>query len=476
MALFPLMIELQGAPCLVVGGGRTALRKAQTLLESGARLHLVAPQILPELRRLPAAIHEREARPEDVLGMTLVVDASGSEAAAAMLRRECASRRIPLNVVDEPERCSFIFPAILRRGALVAGISTGGASPLAAAWARDRLDECLPGQLEGILTQMQTLRKRLKGRISEQPRRAACLRAALHESLKKGRPLTGGELARLEAAGAGGGAAKSGNAADNDAKSGTLHPPAGFVCLVGAGCVSRELITLRGLRAMRRADVILYDALLPPGLLELAPRARHIYTGKRGGGPGMPQQKINALMIAEAAAGRVVCRLKGGDAFVFGRGGEEIEALRQAGIPYEVVPGVSSAIAVPALAGISVTHRDVSRGFHVVTARTVHGLRDGLAQLAAEPDTLVFLMGVGQLPALAAGLIAGGKNPDTPAAVLGGKTVRAPLGAIAEAAKHVRPPAVIVVGPTAALDLRPGAGPDGGPESAPGGDTKTNAF
>lgn len=465
MAFFPLMIELQNAPCLVVGGGRTALRKAQVLLESGARLYVAAPQVLPELRRLPIEIRERKVQPEDLVGMTLVVDASGSMAAAALLRRECAARRIPLNVVDCPEQCSFLFPAILRRGALVAGISTGGASPLAAAWARDRLDECLPAQLEEILAEMRSLRQRLKRTIPEQPRRAACLRAALREALKKGRPLTGGELARLEAAGANSGNANSGGAKSNDANGGAKsgdagggqNPPAGFVYLVGAGCADRELITLRGLRAMRRADVILYDALLPPGLLEFAPRAERIDTGKRGGRAGMTQQKINALMIAEAAAGRVVCRLKGGDAFVFGRGGEEIEALRRAGIPYEVVPGVSSAIAVPELAGIPVTHRGVSRGFHVVTARTVKGLRDDLARLAALPDTLVFLMGVGQLPELAAGLMAGGKSPGTPAAVLGGKTVRAPLGAIAEAARHIRPPAVIVVGDAAALDLRPGA-------------------
>lgn len=461
MAFFPLFLDLQNAPCLVVGGGRTALRKAQALLESGARVHLAAPQILPGLRRLPIVILEREVRPEDVFGMTLVVDASGSGAAADMLRQKCAALHIPLNVVDRPEYCSFIFPAVLRRGALVAGISTGGASPLAAAWARDRLDECLPGQFEDILAQMQALRSQLKRSVMGQPRRAAMLRAVLGEALKKGRTLTDSELARLMARAAAGGAP------DAAAKSGAAGAPGGFVYLVGAGCVSRDLITLRGLRAMRRADVILYDALLPPGLLELAPRAGQICTGKRGGRPSMPQQEINALMIAEASAGRVVCRLKGGDPFVFGRGGEEAEALRQAGIPYELVPGVSSALAVPALAGIPVTHRGMSRGVHVVTARTAHGLRGDLKRLAAEPDTLIFLMGAARLPALAAGLMAGGKSPDTPAAVLGSQAVRAPLGAIAEAAKHIRPPAVIVVGPTAALDLRPAPGPDGGlPETA----------
>ncbi len=443
VALFPLFVELQNAPCLIVGGGQTAVRKAQALLESGARLQVIAPRLSPALRHMPIMACEREVQPGDVRGMALVVDATGSAAVGEMLRRECAAQRVLLNVVDQPALCSAIFPAILRRGPLVAGICTGGASPLAAAWARDRLDECLPQQLDGILLQMKALRRQLKESVPGQPRRAACLRACLDAALKQGRPLTADEASRLmrtaREAGEGGEKAAAG----------------GFAYLVGAGCADRELITLRGLRAMRQADVILYDALLPRGLLEFAPRARQICTGKRGGKPSMPQEEINVLMIAQARAGRVVCRLKGGDPFVFGRGGEEALALRQAGIPYQVVPGISSALAVPALAGIPVTHRALSRGFHVVTARTAHGLRGDLQRLAAEPDTLIFLMGLGQLPALAAGLIAGGKGADTPAAVLGSRVVRAPLSAIAAAAKGLRPPAVIVVGPAAGLDLRP---------------------
>ena len=486
MAWFPLFTDLADKPCLIAGGGRMAVQKAQKLLESGARLRVVAPELAPELRQLPLELCAREVRADDVRGMALVVDATGSAAAAELLRRECAAQNIPLNVVDRPELCSVIFPAILRRGPLVAGISTGGASPLAAAWARDRLAECLPEDLEGILAQMQALRAELKRRIPAQPRRAACLRQCLAAALERGGPLTAEELERLlreaEETGPDGLTeeasspvpdapdrqnaaaaeifslipdAPDGQDAGTDGAEEKAPAPRGFVWLVGAGCADRELITLRGLRAMRQAEVILYDGLLPEGLLELAPRAEKIYTGKRSGRHSMPQEEICTLLISHAQAGRRVCRLKGGDPFVFGRGGEEALALKRAGIPYEIVPGVSSAIAVPARAGIPVTHRGLSRGFHVVTAHTAEGLRSDLPRLAAEPDTLVFLMGLGQLDALAAGLLAAGKPADTPAAVLGDIVVRARLDEIAAAASGVQPPAVIVVGPAAALDLRP---------------------
>lgn len=472
MVWFPLFLDLAGKPCLIAGGGRTALQKAEKLLEAGARLRVVSPVITPALRRLPLEFFVREVEAADVRGMALVVDATGSAAVAELLQRECAAQNIPLNVVDQPERCSVIFPAILRRGPLVAGISTGGASPLAAAWARDRLEECLPENLEGILAQMQTLRAELKRRIPEQPRRAACLRQCLAAALEGGGPLAAEELERLvrgaeaekasgtQAMGANAGAVSepapnAGAQAENADAGQEASAPRGFVWLVGAGCADRELITLRGLRAMQQADLILYDDLLPDGLLELAPRAEKIYTGKRSGRHSMPQEEIARLLVSHAQAGRRVCRLKGGDPFVFGRGGEEALALKQAGIPYEIVPGVSSAIAVPARAGIPVTHRGLSRGFHVVTAHTADGLREDLSRLAAEPDTLVFLMGLAQLDALAAGLLAAGKPGDTPAAVLGDITVRARLDEIADTAREVRPPAVIVVGPAAALDLRP---------------------
>ena len=237
----------------------------------------------------------------------------------------------------------------------------------------------------------------------------------------------------------------------------------GCVWLIGAGCGSADLITVRGLRLLRQCDVVVYDDLIDSALLAEAPRqAKRIYMGKRCGKHSAPQEEISRVLVEEAQSGRRVARLKGGDPYVFGRGGEEALALRDSGIPYEEVPGISSAIAIPAAAGIPVTHRGVSRSLHIITGHTAAGgLPDGAAHLAALDGTLVFLMGLSHLEQIAGSLLETGKSPDTPAAVISGgnaahpAAVRATLGTIAQRAREadVRPPAVIVVGGTAGMDL-----------------------
>ena len=239
----------------------------------------------------------------------------------------------------------------------------------------------------------------------------------------------------------------------------------GCVHLIGAGCGPADLITLRGMERLKRCDAVVYDDLIDPKLLDLAPSgAQRIYMGKRRGHHSALQSEINDTLVALAREGKRVARLKGGDPFVFGRGGEEILALQAAGIPYEEVPGISSAIAIPALAGIPVTHRGTSQSLHIVTGHTAHtpdGLPQQLAQLAQLDGTLVFLMGLSQLPRLAEGLMAAGKDPATPAAVISGgnaphpATVRGTLSSIAQLAREVQPPAVIVVGRVADMDLSP---------------------
>ena len=236
----------------------------------------------------------------------------------------------------------------------------------------------------------------------------------------------------------------------------------GYVWLVGAGCPSRDMITLRGKRALEQADDVVYDALLDPGILEFACPDAHLHPmGKRQGHSSPAQQEINQLLVRLARQGRRVCRLKGGDPFVFGRGGEEALALREAGIPFSVVPGVTSAVAIPELAGIPVTHRRLSRSFHVITAHTADGedLPAKLDQLAGLEGTLVFLMGLSRLPRLAAGLMEAGMPAQTPAAVVGASAVRGTLGDIAQKAQGMSPPAVILVGGSATLDLRSSGGP-----------------
>lgn len=239
----------------------------------------------------------------------------------------------------------------------------------------------------------------------------------------------------------------------------------GKVYLVGAGCGAYDLITLRGAEILRRCDTVVYDSLIDEQLLDLAPEySEKICVGKRAGKHSEEQENINALLIKKAAEGKTVVRLKGGDPFVFGRGGEEITALQQNDIEYETVPGISSCIAVPQLAGIPVTHRRVSRSFHVITGhRADETLGESFKAYAALDGTLVFLMGLGNLKFIADSLMKNKMPPDTPAAVISNganakqKTVRATLENIAEevAAAGLQPPAVIVVGETAAYDLSP---------------------
>lgn len=236
----------------------------------------------------------------------------------------------------------------------------------------------------------------------------------------------------------------------------------GCVYLVGAGCGAADLLTLRGADRIKRCSALVYDDLIDPAILDLAPaQALRIYMGKRSGRPSAGQDAICAKLVELARQGHRVVRLKGGDPFVFGRGGEEILALQTAGILYEEIPGISSAIAIPAAAGIPVTHRGVSRSFHVVTGHTAgNGLPD-LAALAKLDGTLIFLMGLSNLPAIARGLVEAGKTPSTPAAVVSGgnspnpAAVRGTLADIGEKAAHVLPPAIILVGATAAMDLSP---------------------
>ena len=238
----------------------------------------------------------------------------------------------------------------------------------------------------------------------------------------------------------------------------------GTVYLVGAGCGAADLITVRGRDLLERCDAVLYDDLIDPALLALPPAStQRIYMGKRSGRHSAPQDEICAALIRLAQEGKTVVRLKGGDPYVFGRGGEEMLALLEAGVPCEVVPGVTSAVAIPAEAGIPVTHRHLSRSVHIITAHTADtpdGLPTDLEHLAKLQGTLVFLMGLGQLPKLAARLLEAGMVPETPAAVLsGGKSphpaaVHGTLSDIAEKARDIHPPAVIVIGAAAEMDLR----------------------
>lgn len=444
MGYFPFFMDLEGQAGLIVGGGSVALRKVEKLLPYGPNLTVVAPEIHPDLAAIPdLKLLRREVRPGDVSDMRFVVAATDDRTVNHGISDRCRELNIPVNVVDDKEACTFLFPALVTRGSLSVGISTGGSSPTAAIWLKEQISRLLPRDLEDILSWLEKQRPVLKDCFPDEKQRTAVFSRLFSACLDKGVPLGEDPLAFVLAA--------------------PSDTTPGSVSLVGAGCGQADLLTLRALDRLRACTALVYDDLIDTSILDFAPSsALRFYMGKRSGRHAASQEAINDKLVELARAGHRVVRLKGGDPFVFGRGGEEALALQAAGIPFEVVPGISSAIAIPSAAGIPVTHRGMSRGFHVVTGHTT-GSPDGLPlhldELARSSDTLVFLMGLKNLPAIAQRLMDGGKPGRTPAAVVSGgnspnpTTVRGTLADIAEKAASVRPPAVIVVGEVAGLDL-----------------------
>ena len=414
MAYFPLFIQLEGRRCLVAGGGPVGLRKAAVLARFGGQVTVVSPAFCPGFDSHPElTLCRRVFQPSDLDGVELAVATTDSRQVNGEIARLCREREIPVDVADCGAEGTFLFPAVCRRGEVTVGISTGGGAPALAGEIRRRVEQLLPLDLDEVRGEMERLRA--EGRL---------------------RP---GEAARL-------------------------WPEEPQVYLVGAGCGDPGLITWRGLELVCRCNVLIYDRLAAPELVELArPDCERIDVGKAPGRHSMPQDEIEALLIDRARPGKLVVRLKGGDSFVFGRGGEEAQALQRAGIPFEVVPGVTSAVAAPEAAGIPVTHRGLARSFHVITghtARTEEGPDYGA--LARLEGTLVFLMGVESCPALCAGLLEAGKEPRTPAAAVyrgttpAQRTVRSTLAELPRAVEEagLAAPAVLVIGPVAALDLR----------------------
>jgi len=439
-----MFIRLENKPAVIVGGGSVALRKLQKLAAYGIKPTVVAPRILPELAALPQVkLRRRRFLALDLYPRpALVVAATDSKAVNRKVSILCQKRHIPVNVADDPALCSFLFPALIQTGTFSAGISTGGASPTAAAYFKELMQEELPENLDELLSWLESLRPALKAAKPEQRERAAALRRLFEACMAKGAPLTREETEQAITA-----------------------PPLGSVALVGAGCGKADLITVRGLRLLRRCQAVVYDDLIDPALLDAAPEsAKRLSMGKRSGAHAASQAEINRTLIELARAGLRVVRLKGGDPYLFGRGGEEMLALRTAGIPCQEVPGIPSAVGIPAEAGIPVTHRGMSHSVHIVTAHTADtpdGLPMDFDALAKLSGTLIFLMGLQQLPIIAARLMAAGRDGGTPAAVISGGNapnpvlVRATLSRLEQAVKQagVSAPAIILVGGVAVMEL-----------------------
>jgi uroporphyrin-III C-methyltransferase/precorrin-2 dehydrogenase/sirohydrochlorin ferrochelatase len=450
MKLYPLFANLTHRAVLVVGGGGVAERKIAALLGAQAQVTVNAVALTPQLQRWVREgriAHRRDAFQDSWLERSWLVVAATSDHELNRQIATCAElRRIFVNVVDDATLSSFHVPAVVDRAPLTIAISSGGEAPMLARLLRERLETLLDHSLGALATLAARLRRRIRVR---HPQMAA--RRRFYEDL-----FAGPVAALLRQ-----GQPKAALVAAQQALATAPAKPSGSVVLVGAGPGDPGLLTLRALRALNEADLILHDRLVSAEVLQLARRdAERIEVGKQAGDHHTTQDGIHALLLEHARSGKRIVRLKGGDPFVFGRGGEELEFLRAQDIPYEVVPGITAAVACAAYAGVPLTHRDHAQSVRFVTAHCRSSL-DTLdwAALAQERQTLAVYMGVGELDALQTRLIQHGRAISTPFALIengtraGQRVITGTLAHLAERATvhGVRSPALLILGEVAAL-------------------------
>lgn len=411
MDYLPAFWKITDRPCLIVGGGEIAARKAGLLLRAGARVTVVAPEIGEELAGLAESgvisCQRRAFVPEDLLGQTLVIAATDDAALNGQVSDLAHKGGLPVNVVDQPMQCSFIMPSIVDRSPVIVAVSTGGASPVLARLVRARLETLIPAAFGQLAVLASEFREQVKKRFRESARRRRFWEHVLD-----------GPIAEMTFAGradAARRALREALAAGPDAV-----PSTGEVYLVGAGPGDPDLLTSRAIRLMQRADVVVHDRLVSEAVLRLARQdAPRIYAGKERSRHMLPQETINELLVRLAREGKRVLRLKGGDPFIFGRGGEEIDTLAEEGIPFQIVPGITAASGCAAYAGIPLTHRDYAHSCVFVTGH----LKDGSINLdwdalAKPQQTVVVYMGLIGLPVICKELIKRGLPSNLPAALI----------------------------------------------------------
>lgn len=410
MDYLPLFHSLDGRWVLLVGGGEVALRKGRLLFEAGARLRVVALQIEAELQSLAiesgGECLERRYREDDQQGCCLVIAATDDAALNAHVSATADALGIPVNVVDAPALCSVIFPAIVDRSPLVIAVSSGGHAPVLARLIRARLETWIPaayGQLAGLACRF---RDRVKQAFPNVRARRIFWETVFQGSVAE-RALSG-QTAEAE------------ELLESLLQEPHAQEAMGEVYLVGAGPGDPDLLTFKALRLMQQADVVLYDRLVAPAILELCRRdIDRIYVGKASSNHTLPQTEINRLLIEQARLGKRVLRLKGGDPFIFGRGGEEIDELAQLGIPFQVVPGITAASGCAAYAGIPLTHRDYAHSVRFLTGHVKDNDLDlPWPELVSPRQTLVFYMGLAGLPIICRRLIEHGAAADRPVALV----------------------------------------------------------
>ena len=465
-ALHPQFLKLAGRRVLVVGGGPVAAAKLAQLAGTGADLLVVAPEVRPEIEGSGARIERRPFRPADLDGAWLAVAAAPPEVNRAVAG-EAERRRIFVNAVDDPSAASSYAGGVVRRGPVTVALSTGGRAPALAGLLREGIEALLPEQVEAWTEQAEALRARWRqARVPMEARRPLLLEALneLHAARsgarEGGAPPQAGRGEAPPRGTRGGEAELVGPAQHGFAGPGGAQPRAdgGFVSLVGAGPGDPGLLTVKAVRRLQAADLVLYDALVSGEALGHARRAHCFFVGKRAGRPSVKQATIHRMLIQAARLGKRVVRLKAGDPFVFGRGAEEVLALAEAGVPHEVIPGISAALAAPALAGIPVTHRGLATGFTVVSGHAEAAYRPVLMAVQPGATTLGVLMGLGTRARRVELRLRAGWDPATPAAaLLGASTPQAHtwLGTLRDLPAAPLPgasaPGTLVIGAVVAL-------------------------
>lgn len=441
MDYLPIFTDLKRRPCLVVGGGDVAWRKARMLLKAGADVRVIAPvlnqafQQAIELQQVSHVADEFESSHLD--GIFLAIAATERKAVNALVYQSANQRQVLVNVVDDTQRCSFIIPSIIDRSPIIVAISSSGKAPVLARLIREKLEALLPQHLGRMATIAGNFRARLAKSVTSFSARRQFWEQAFD-----------GRFSELVASGQ-----------DQDAEQELISltqstSPQGQVALIGSGPGDAGLLTLRALQLMQQADVVLYDYLVSDEVMDLVRRdAELVCVGKKAGFHSVPQEETNRLIVKYAQQGKRVVRLKGGDPFVFGRGAEELEVLFDANIPFQVVPGITAAAGATAYAGIPLTHRDYAQTAMFVTGhlKTESDQMDW-STLARGKQTLVIYMGLMKSGHIQQQLLMNGRSGDTPIAIIERgtqktqKVIKGQLSELEQLAKNAESPSLIVIG------------------------------
>ena len=445
MDIFPISLKLQQQPCLIVGGGHIAYRKAVLLQKAGAVISVVAPEIEASLLEIVQATAGQYVQAPfnseiPLRSYRLVIAATNDAGVNRQVFEDCEAENVLVNSVDDPPHCRFMVPAIIDRSPLIISVASNGTSPVLSRQIRTQLEATIPHGMGKLAEFSGKWRSAVKAKITNPDERRIFWEDLYASPLKE--QVFNENLAEAD---------RLIEQALNE-----WQKPKGEVYLVGAGPGDPELLTLKALRLMQQADVVIYDRLVSAPIMDLCRRdAEKIYVGKARSNHAVPQEGINALLVKYASEGKRVCRLKGGDPFIFGRGGEEIEELFAAGVAFQVVPGITAASGCSAYAGIPLTHRDYAQSVRFLTGHLKEGSPElPWNELVYENQTLVLYMGLVGLEKICAQLIEHGQRPDMPVALVSKGTTpeqKVVVGTLQDIASkvnehHIQAPTLTIIG------------------------------